>query len=336
MLNQFLRNLKYDACDCISVYYPYGKGHKIISLLKETNRTNSLERIESEIEKKIASIKKNPSSIGNSIETICIFGWIKSGNVQLKHIGLSKKLPYIYMRSKNPFLKPLADILKTQQNISLVILDQKKAKIQKFHGNTLINESSMKINLHGRHKKGGQSQGRFMRARQTKIHVFYKKIAIKVREMCMDSELILLGGPGQAKTEFFDELDSELTMKCRFADTISFSTPVNDVFKNMLHHLYQHRRKHVKEIIARYEKLIKTGLTAKKNSVIYNALNLGAVDTLIVSANYHSNSQFKNIVKMLEIAKTTSSIIEFISSPNIIKKLDIDNSVLAILRYKIK
>ena len=90
------------------------------------------------------------------------------------------------------------------------------------------------------------------------------------------------------------------------------------------------------ELLEKYEKLYKDGLTAKKNAVIYKALEIGAVDTLIVSANYHTNSQFKNILKMLEIAKNTSATIEFASSPNIIKKLDIHNSVLAILRYKIR
>jgi len=104
----------------------------------------------------------------------------------------------------------------------------------------------------------------------------------------------------------------------------------------MIHHLYQYRRKCVTEIIEKYEKLFKEGLTAKRNDVIYKALEIGAVDTLIVSADYHTNSQFKNIMKMLEIAKNTSSKIEFAVSPKIIKKLEIHNSVLAILRYRIK
>jgi hypothetical protein len=39
---------------------------------------------------------------------------------------------------------------------------------------------------------------------------------------------------------------------------------------------------------------------------------------------------------MLEEAKKTSCKIEFAMSPKIIKKLEIDDSVLAILRYKIK
>ncbi len=39
---------------------------------------------------------------------------------------------------------------------------------------------------------------------------------------------------------------------------------------------------------------------------------------------------------MLEIAKKTSCKIEFATSPQIIKKLELDDSVLAILRYQIK
>jgi hypothetical protein len=39
---------------------------------------------------------------------------------------------------------------------------------------------------------------------------------------------------------------------------------------------------------------------------------------------------------MLEIAKKTSCKIEFATSLEIIKKLELDDSVLAILRYRIK
>lgn len=154
--------------------------------------------------------------------------------------------------------------------------------------------------------------------------------------MDTNSELLLLGGIGPAKTEFFDELDSEFVKKCRFVETLSFSTPITEIHEKIIHHLYEYRRKYVEEIIHKYEKLVKEGLTAKRNSVIAKALKIGAVDTLIVSANYHTSLQFKNILKMLEIAKSTSAKIEFVTSPKIIKKLSIDDSVLAILRYKIK
>ena len=336
LLNQFLQELKKINTQCISVYYPYGKGQNTIQLLQETNRSDSLKKIEIKIEKKILELKKNPVSVGKFTKTLCIFGWIKNGKIEINVIGTSQKLPYIHMVHKKPYVKPFSDILKTNYNVLLVTVDQKTARIQKFHGNQITQESKLRIDLQGRHKKGGQSQGRFLRARQTKIHVFFKKVANKVRLMDVDTELILLGGNGPGKTEFYDELNSELSFKCRFVEGLSFTTSINDIHKIIIHHLYEYRKKHMRELIQKYETLVKDGLTAKRNNVIYRALEMGSVETLIVSANYHTNSQFKNIMKMLEIAKKTSCRIEFATLPKIIKKLELDDSVLAILRYRIK
>ena len=335
-LNQFLYEVKQIDSPCVSVYYPYGKGQETIFLLQKTRRKEPFEKIELEIEKRITKLKENPSSVGKFAKTLCIFGWIKNGKVNIKNIGTSKKLPYIYMISKKPYIKPFNDILKTNYDVLLVTLDQKSARIQKFHGSQIVQEAKLRIDLQGRHRKGGQSQGRFLRARQTKIHVFFKKVAVKVKTMDSNSTLILLGGIGLAKTEFYGELDSELIEKCQFVENLSFSTPINEIHKKIIHLLYQHRRKHVAEIIEKYEKLFKEGLTAKRNDVIYKALEIGAVKTLIVSAEYHTHPQFKKIMKMLEIAKNTSAKIEFAVSPKIIKKLEIHDSVLAILRYRIK
>lgn len=335
-LNQFLYEIKQVNSPCVSVYYPYGKGDQTILLLQENKRNETFEKITLKIQKRILDLKNDASSVGKFVRTLCIFGWIKNGKIIIKEVGTSKKLPYIYMVSKKPYIKPFNDVLKTNYNVLLVTLDQKTARIQKFHGSQILQEAKFKIDLQGRHRKGGQSQGRFLRARQTKIHVFFKKVANKIKMMDSNSELLLLGGSGPAKTEFYGELDSELMKKCRFVENLSFSTPSKEIYEKIIHHLYQHRRKHVIELLEKYEKLFKDGLTAKRNNVIYKALEMGAVDTLIVSANYHTNSQFKKIIKMLEIAKNTSSKIEFAVSPNIIKKLDVDNSVLAILRYKIK
>ena len=335
-LNQFLHEIKKITKPCITVYYPYGKGTQTIELLQNTKRNETFERIENKIQSKILELKKNPTSAGKFTKTLCIFGWIKNNKVVIKQIGTSKRLPYIYMSSKKPYIKPFNDILKTNYSVLLVTLDQKTARIQKFHGDQIVQESKLRIDLQGRHKKGGQSQGRFLRARQTKIHVFFKKVANKVRLLDGDSDLILLGGAGIAKTEFFDEMDSELSKKCRFVEELSFSTPQNKIYEKIIAHLYKYRKKYVTEIISKYETLVKDGLTAKRNDVILKALQIGAVDTLIVSMNYNTNSQFKKIIQMMELAKNTSCKIEFAAAANIMKRLEIDNDVLAILRYKIK
>ena len=335
-LNQFVHELKKIDSPCMSVYYTKGKENEVITLLRDSKRNEYFEKIELEIEKKILDLKKQKKSIGNYVKTLCIFGWMKNNKIIIKELGISKKLPYIYMASKRPYVKPFQDVLKTNYKVLLVTIDQKSARIQKFHGSQIIQESKLRINLQGRHKKGGQSQGRFMRARQTQIHVFFKKVASKLRSMNDDTELILLGGSGPAKTEFFDELDSDLIQKCRFVETLTFSTSLQTIHEKIISHLYQHRKRHVSEIIKKYEKQVKEGLTAKRNSVIFKALEMGAVDTLIVSANYHTHPRFRNIMKMLQMAKNTSAVIEFAVSPKIIKRLDIDDSVLALLRYKIK
>ena len=109
--------------------------------------------------------------------------------------------------------------------------------------------------------------------------------------------MILLGGNGNGKTEFYDELNSELTSKCRFVEGLSFTTSIKDIHEIIIHHLYEYRKKHMEELIQKYENLVKDGLTAKRNNVIYRALKMSAVETLIVSTNYHTNSQFKNILK---------------------------------------
>ncbi len=335
-INQFLLELKEIKGPCLSVYYPYGKGQNTIQLLQETKRSESVEKIKKKIESKILELKKNPVSVGKFTKTLCLFGWIINDKIHLKVIGTSKKLPYVYMVSKKPYVKPFSDILKTNYSVLVVTIDQKTARIQKYIGSQIIQESKLKIDLQGRHKKGGQSQGRFLRARQTKIHVFFKKVANKVRLISDNSELILLGGSGNGKTEFYDELNSELTSKCRFVEGLSFNTSVTDIHKIIIHHLYEYRKKHMEELMQKYEKLVKEGLTAKKNNVIHRALKIGSVETLIVSTVFHTKPQFKNILKMLEEAKKTSCKIEFAMSPKIIKKLEIDDSVLAILRYRIK
>ena len=69
----------------------------------------------------------------------------------------------------------------------------------------IIQESKLKIDLQEDTRKVDKVKVRFLRARQTKIHVFFKKVANKVRLMDVDSELILLGGNGNGKTEFYDD-----------------------------------------------------------------------------------------------------------------------------------
>jgi len=91
-LNQFLYEVKQIDSPCVSLYYPYGKGQETILLLQKTRRKESFEKIELEIEKRITKLKENPSSAGKFTKTLCIFGWIKNGKVNIKKHWNPKKI----------------------------------------------------------------------------------------------------------------------------------------------------------------------------------------------------------------------------------------------------
>ena len=265
-INRFTKELELQNFPCVSVYYPYDKNLETLHLLKERKRDEKTEKIKSAIEKRIIKLSKATNSKKHFINTRCIFGWQSNGRVILKDIATSKKLPYVYLIGKKPYLKPFYDILKVNYHIILVILDHKSAHIQYLQGDKILEEKRLSINLQGRHKKGGQSQKRFLRARQTFIQGFFKKIAKKVSDLDSNNvEILFLGGVGTAKVEFHDELNSELKKKCRFIDDISFRTPTGDINKKIIKHLYDYRKKHVLEIVSKFEKLVKEGLVTKKN-----------------------------------------------------------------------
>ena len=337
-INRFVSELHLQNNPCVSVYYPHDKISETINLLRETKRDIKTEKIESAIEKRITNLSKNINSKKLPFKTYCVFGWESKGKIILKNTAVSKKLPYIYLASKKPYLKPFYDILKSNYQIILVILDHKTAKIRLLQGDQVLSEQRLSINLQGRHKKGGQSQKRFLRARQTYIQGFFKKIAKKIDDLdSNNTDLLFLGGSGTAKIEFHDELDSELKKKCRFIQNISFSTSADVINKKIIKHLYDYRRKQVLEIVSKFQRLVKEGLITKKNSEIQKALEIGAVDTLLISANYyHSTPMSKKIIKIIEMAENTSSKIEFVTNLKLTRELEKYDHVVALLRYKFK
>ena len=338
-VNQLTSELELQNYPCVSIYYPHDKRSEILTLLDKPKSNQVREKIEFLIKQEITKQVKPTKPRKQFINTHCIFGWQKNKKIVLKKIAISKEMPFVYVAGKKPYLKPFRDILKTNYHIILVIIDQKSAHIRYLQGNKILADEKSSINLQGRHKKGGQSQKRFLRARQTLIQGFFKRTAKKVSDMdSNDVKILFLGGVGNAKIGFHDELNSELKMKSRFMDNVSFNTSMNIVNKKIIKHLYDYRKKHVLEVVSKFEKAIKDKLIVRKNSEIQKALKIGAVNILLVSANYYNLSPTNNqkITKMIDLAENTSSRVEFVTNPKLVKKMEKYGHVLALLRYKFK
>jgi peptide chain release factor subunit 1 len=341
-INRSVLEIKEASSTCVSAYIPSDKVSEIIDIIHHTRRNENVEKIESAMEGKIASLAGTKNIFTTKDEggsTYCIFGWNEDQGIKIKEITVPTKMPPVYAIDKRPYLKPLHDLLKIDYEILLIIMDHKSATIKQFRGSRLIQEAKSSTYLKNKNSKGGSSQARFSRNRQIQIDQFFKKTADKINDFDLrKTDIILLGGPGLAKKEFLASLNHELVKKTKFIENVTFSTSPSDLATRIISRLYQYRRNYVISLIDKFDRLVKDGLTATKLSAIHQALSLGAVDTLIVSANYYSTSasEHEEIMNMLELAENTSTKIEFIVNPVLLAKLDLYGGVLAILRYKLK
>jgi len=286
-----------------------------------------IEEVEAVIEKRLSTLKDG---------TICLFGWNTKSGVEVKEIIISTILPPVYVVDKKPYIEPLHDILEINYDVLLLLLDHKEARFQYFKGKEMTEQSRIKAYIQGKHHKGGWSQKRFARIREIQINNFFRKVESKLNGF-NSKDLVLLAGPGTAKTEFLQLLPEVQRKKIRIIERINFTTPQEIVTKQIIESLDTFRKNIEHQQLMKVENNVKKGLTVKENKKIQEALSLGAIDTVLIASDYFNKSpqENKSIMKMIELAEKTSVEVEFITNQEVLSKLHNHGSVMAILRYRI-
>jgi len=326
-VNHFLKEIENTSSTVVSVYAPMSEASNMINILSETERGEEIEEIETLIEKRLSV---------HSGGTLCIFGWNNKRGVQLKELTLSKVLPPVYIVDEKPYIEPLHDILEINYDVLLLILNHKEALFLYFKGKEMGDQSHIKAYIQGKHHKGGWSQKRFERIRNIQINNFFKKVLNKLNGF--DSkDLVLLAGPGTAKTEFLQLLPKVQRKKTQIIERINFTTPKEIVTKQVIESLDTFRKNIEHQQLMKVENSVKKGLTVKENKKIQEALSLGAVDTILIASDYFNKNpqENKSIMKMIELAEKTSVEVEFITNQEDLSILNNHGSVMAILRYRI-
>ncbi|MCH6574787.1 MAG: peptide chain release factor 1 [Bacteroidetes bacterium] len=328
-VNRFIKELNQSYSPVVSVYVPISEASNMINTLRETERLPEIEEIEAIIEKRLASKKIYNGSI-------CIFGWNGKEGIVIKEFVVSKALPPVYLVGKKPYIEPLHDILEINYDVLLIVLDHKEAMIRHYKGKDILQHAKIKTYLRGKHSKGGWSQGRFERLRDLQIKHFFNKVKERLKNISQ-IELILLAGPGLAKKEFMQSyINKNVRKKTRIIDGIYFSTPEEETTTKIINALDNLRKQLELQQFLKVESRLKKSLAEKENSVIHDALNKGAVDTLLVASDYYAKTPEENnrIINMIELAEKTSAEVEFITNKEVLEKLHNYGDVMAILRYK--
>ena len=329
-INRFTLQLKDSEPPVISLYLPLFEVDEGAKVLDEKDKVKSLDGVRNDISHKLNKMRYQTGSI-------CFFGWSKGEKNIVKHVRISKDVPFLHVIYRKPYLKPLKNILEISYQVVVITMDHKRAKIEVYSGSELVDEINIRTYLKGRHSKGGWSQKRFQQNREIQIRYFFNKVKRHLKGLEDDKiELILLGGRGLARKEFHRILGGKLVRRTQIVDGICFGTPRNEITRLVITTLDKVRKMTELKLLAGLAAPAKHGLVITRNEEIEKKLKDGAVKTLFLSAAYYATSPKENtlIRRMIGLAKRKDSTIEFITDATARRRLHKFGNLVALLRYK--
>jgi peptide chain release factor subunit 1 len=205
---------------------------------------------------------------------------------------------YMYRCSSKFELEPLKQMLEEKYVYGLLVLDRREAYWGFLRGNRIEPIGGSTSTVPGKMRKGGQSAARFGRLREIAINEFYTKVgerssAIFLAEKNFFERFkgLLIGGPSPTKEEFeagnflHHEVQKKIIGLFDVAYTNEDGLPeLVDAAKDVLSGMEVVKEKSLMERFLK--ELVKdNGLAAYGEESIRKNLEIGAVDTLLLSAN---------------------------------------------------
>jgi peptide chain release factor subunit 1 len=132
--------------------------------------------------------------------------------------------PIYYYRCDSRFhLEPLQEMLREKDTYGIVLIDGNNTTIATLRGRNLKIEDELASGLPGKHGRGGQSQRRFERLRETQVNDYYKRVARHADKIFLkvdDLKGIIVGGPGPTKADFEDREYLHYTLRDKIVATV--------------------------------------------------------------------------------------------------------------------
>lgn len=246
----------------------------------------------------------------------------------------------LYRCDKEFVVEPLVEMMDIKEVFGLVVIDRRDADIAILKGKTIIPLVNTHSEVPGKFKAGGQSAQRFARLIEGAAKDHYKKVAEYMKTEFLPNigniKGILVGGPGPTKNTFVEGnfITDQVKQKIIGVKDLGYTGEfgLQELVEKSDDILANEAVIDEKKIMLRFfEKLQKEpDMVTYGEKEVFEKLNMGAVDTLIVSESFDD----KKLEEMEEIAKTYSSEIKIISTETRegVQLREI-GGVVAILRY---
>ena len=211
-------------------------------------------------------------------------------------------------------IEPLQDMIAEKELYGLLVLDNKEASIGLLKGKKLEVLRKLDSIVPGKFRKGGQSAGRFERVREGLINDWYKIIAEATKELFSKYELkgIIIGGPGPAKNDFYDQDYLPIDTKKHVLGVKNVGYTDDQGLEEMVERsqdiLAEAAVAKEKALVQKFlEELRKeSGLAIYGNEKVLKALEMGAVETILISEGMESEF-------LIEKSKQYGTQVEIIS-----------------------
>jgi len=275
--------------ELISLYIPPGRNvYDVVKYLRDeydqaSNIKDKLTRknVQSAIESIIQRLKLYRKIPENGLVVFC--GAIPQG----KDRGTEKIEIYVieppepvrsfqYVCDHEFYLEPLEEMAREKKAYGLIVMDRGGGVIALLRGSNYKILNWVSSDIPPKHSAGGQSQRRFERIREERVHDFFKRLGIRANEafLPIEDELegIIIGGPGDAREKFEEGnfLDYRLQKKVVANIPLSYT-----------------EEQGVRELIIKAEDLLKESTLYKEKTLVEEVFRLLARESGKVAYGIH-------------------------------------------------
>ncbi len=201
---------------------------------------------------------------------------------------------FLYRCDSKFFTEPLHEMMTEKELYGLVVIDRAEATVGLLRGKRIEVLKNMQSQVPSKHRMGGQSARRFERLIEIAAHEWYEKVANVMTDAFVsrpEIKGIIIGGPGYTKEYFAtqDYIHHELKKKILepyldtgYTDEYGLRELVEKA-RSILSDLDLMREKTLVQKLLDEIRKEEGGLAAYGEDQVRHALELGAVDTLLVS-----------------------------------------------------
>ena len=189
-------------------------------------------------------------------------------------------------------LWPLEEMLQTKETYGLLVIGRKKSAVGYLIGNHVEVVREFTSGVHGKHRAGGQSQKRFERQMEEAETRFYRRISDEVNKLFLsieDLQGIFIGGPGPSKEKYVNDESLDYRLRDKILDVVDLGYGGTEGIRALIEKIKEQisNVKYIKEkeVMQLFLKEVSndTGMVAYGLAEVQRALNMGAVDKLILS-----------------------------------------------------